>query len=116
MPRDLYVIGRGIGLGIAQEAALKFKETCGLHAEAFSSAEVRHGPMAIVRAGFPVLTFAQNDETPDGVKSLATELRRTPRGCDDRRGESTASGSSAEPQRGSYSRTHAVLCKASIVW
>jgi glucosamine--fructose-6-phosphate aminotransferase (isomerizing) len=71
---DLYVIGRGMGLGIAQEAALKFKETCGLHAEAISSAEVRHGPMAIVRAGFPVLIFAQDDETRDGVESLATEL------------------------------------------
>jgi glucosamine--fructose-6-phosphate aminotransferase (isomerizing) len=71
---DLYVIGRGLGLGIAQEAALKFKETCGLHAEAVSSAEVRHGPMALIRAGFPVLMFAQNDETRDGVESLAAEF------------------------------------------
>ena len=71
---DLYVIGRGLGLGIAQEAALKFKETCGLHAEAVSSAEVRHGPMALIRAGFPVLMFAQNDETRGGIESLATEL------------------------------------------
>ena len=71
---DLYVIGRGLGLGVAQEAALKFKETCGLHAEAVSSAEVRHGPMALIRAGFPVLMFAQNDETRSGVESLATEL------------------------------------------
>src|SRR5437763_431878 len=44
--RGLYVVGRGLGLGIAQEAALKLKETCGLHAEPFSAAEVRHGPMA----------------------------------------------------------------------
>ncbi|MGP1666941.1 MAG: SIS domain-containing protein, partial [Rhodanobacter sp.] len=43
---NLFVLGRGFGLGIALEAALKFKETCGLHAEAFSSAEVKHGPMA----------------------------------------------------------------------
>jgi glutamine---fructose-6-phosphate transaminase (isomerizing) len=71
---DLYVIGRGLGLGVAQEAALKFKETCGLHAEAVSSAEVRHGPMALIRAGFPVLIFSQNDETRAGVESLATEL------------------------------------------
>jgi len=71
---DLYVIGRGLGLGVAQEAALKFKETCGLHAEAVSSAEVRHGPMALIGAGFPVLMFAQDDETRDGVKLLATEL------------------------------------------
>lgn len=71
---DLYVLGRGLGLGVAQEAALKFKETCGLHAEAVSTAEVRHGPMALIRAGFPVLIFTQNDETRSGVESLAWEL------------------------------------------
>ncbi len=71
---DLYVIGRGLGLGVAQEAALKFKETCGLHAEAVSAAEVRHGPMALIRPGFPVLMFAQNDETLGGIEALATEL------------------------------------------
>src|SRR6185312_14679526 len=36
---DLFVVGRGMGLGVAQEAALKLKETCGLHAEAVSAAE-----------------------------------------------------------------------------
>jgi glucosamine--fructose-6-phosphate aminotransferase (isomerizing) len=72
--RDLYVVGRGLGLGIAQEAALKLKETCGLHAEALSAAELRHGPMALVQTGFPVLIFAQNDETHGGVEALATEL------------------------------------------
>src|SRR6476646_2954979 len=71
---NLYVIGRGPGLAVAQEAALKLKETCGLHAEAISAAELRHGPMALVQVGFPVLIFAQNDETHDGVESLATEL------------------------------------------
>jgi len=72
--RDLYVVGRGLGLGIAQEAALKLKETCGLHAEALSAAELRHGPMALVQAGFPVMIFAQNDETHGGVETLAAEL------------------------------------------
>jgi glucosamine--fructose-6-phosphate aminotransferase (isomerizing) len=71
---SLYVIGRGLGLAIAQEAALKFKETCGLHAEAVSAAELRHGPMALVRTGFPLLLFTQNDESRPGVVQLATEL------------------------------------------
>ena len=71
---NLYVIGRGLGLGVAQEAALKFKETCGLHAEAVSAAELRHGPMALVGAGFPLLMFTQNDESRAGVAQLATEL------------------------------------------
>ena len=51
--RSLFVLGRGLGLGVAQEAALKFKETCGLHAEAFSGAEVRHGPMALMQKNLP---------------------------------------------------------------
>jgi glucosamine--fructose-6-phosphate aminotransferase (isomerizing) len=72
--RDLYTIGRGLGFGTAQEAALKFKETCGLHAEAFSSAEVRHGPMALVKKGFPVLMLSQRDETRAGLESLGARL------------------------------------------
>ena len=71
---NLFVVARGFGLGIAQEAALKLKETCGLHAEAFSSAEVKHGPMALVRAGFPVLMFTQRDDTRAGIEELAAEF------------------------------------------
>jgi glucosamine--fructose-6-phosphate aminotransferase (isomerizing) len=71
---NLFVVARGFGLGIAQEAALKLKETCGLHAEAFSSAEVKHGPMALVRAGFPVLMFTQRDETRVGIQELSAEF------------------------------------------
>ena len=71
----LFVLGRGLGLGAAQEAALKFKETCGLHAEAFSSAEVKHGPMAIVGPDFPVLAFAQDDDIGAGTATVAEEFR-----------------------------------------
>lgn len=56
--QNFYVVGRGLGFGVAQESALKFKETCGLHAEAFSAAEVKHGPMALVKPGFPLLMYA----------------------------------------------------------
>lgn len=72
---NLFVIGRGLGLGIAQEAALKLKETCGLHAEAFSAAEVMHGPMTLVTSGFPVLAFTQADETRAGLMRLVEEFR-----------------------------------------
>ncbi len=71
---NLFVLGRGYGLGIAQEAALKLKETCGLHAEAFSSAEVQHGPMALVGQGFPILAFSQSDETRAGLESVARDF------------------------------------------
>ena len=70
----LYVVGRGLGFGTALEAALKLKETCALHAEAFSAAELRHGPLAIVEAGFPVLAFAQADGTREGTAQLLREL------------------------------------------
>lgn len=71
--RGLYVIGRGPGFGIAQEAALKLKETCSLHAEAFSAAEVRHGPMALVGPDLPLLVLRQDDESAAGVDSLVTD-------------------------------------------
>jgi glutamine---fructose-6-phosphate transaminase (isomerizing) len=71
---SLYVIGRGPGLSAAQEAALKLKETCGVHAEAMSAAELRHGPLALVQGGFPVLIFAQRDASHAGVVELAASL------------------------------------------
>lgn len=72
--RGLYVIGRGPGFGAAQEAALKLKETCGLHAEAFSSAELRHGPMALVGRDFPLLVFRQRDEAAAGIDATVAEM------------------------------------------
>ncbi|MCR5871189.1 SIS domain-containing protein [Sphingomonas sp. J344] len=72
---NLFVLGRGHGYGIAQEAALKFKETCALHAESFSAAEVRHGPMAIVGRDFHVLAFGGSDRAGASVRETATEFR-----------------------------------------
>ena len=71
---NLFVLGRGPGLAAAQEAALKFKETCGLHAEAYSSAEVQHGPMALVGPGFPVLALAQPDRSGAGTVEVAAQF------------------------------------------
>jgi glucosamine--fructose-6-phosphate aminotransferase (isomerizing) len=71
---NLFVVARGYGLAVAQEAALKLKETCGLHAEAFSAAEVQHGPMALVRDGFPVLMLSQSDATHASTLALAREF------------------------------------------
>jgi glucosamine--fructose-6-phosphate aminotransferase (isomerizing) len=71
---NLFVIARGVGLGVAQEAALKCKETCGLHAESFSGAEVRHGPQALLNSEFPALLFAQDDETRPGIEELGRDL------------------------------------------
>ncbi|RYZ03391.1 MAG: SIS domain-containing protein, partial [Alphaproteobacteria bacterium] len=70
----IYVIGRGPGLAVAAEAALKLKETNGLHAEAVSAAEVRHGPFALVGPTLRVIIFAQRDAAFDGLKKLAADL------------------------------------------
>lgn len=72
---DLFVLGRGYGLAAAQEAALKLKETCALHAEAFSSAEVRHGPMELVGPRLPVVLFAQEDDALAGTLKAAADFR-----------------------------------------
>ncbi|WP_110949960.1 SIS domain-containing protein [Pseudomonas bohemica] len=72
----LMVIGRGTGFAIAQEAALKFKETSAIQAEAFSSAEVRHGPMALVDDQYPLLIFATRGAEQDSLLTLAADMRQ----------------------------------------
>ena len=70
----LFTVGRGPALAVAQEAALKLKETANLHAEAVSAAEIQHGPRALVDRGFPVLLFALQDAGGDDTRALAHEL------------------------------------------
>lgn len=71
----MLVVGRGNGLAIAMEAALKLKEVCGIQAEAFSGAELRHGPLALIEPGYPVLVFAPRGPAHAGLMALAEELR-----------------------------------------
>jgi glucosamine--fructose-6-phosphate aminotransferase (isomerizing) len=73
--RSAYVLGRGATFAIAAEAALKLKETCAIHAEAFSSAEVLHGPAEIVTPGFPVIAFLPQDEAREGMNETLRRLR-----------------------------------------
>ncbi len=73
--QSLVTIGRGPTLAIAREAALKLKETCNLHAEAFSGAEFLHGPVALVSSRYPILMFMPADAAADGMNRLAADLR-----------------------------------------
>lgn len=66
---SLYVVGRGPGLGVAEETALKLKETSGVLAEALSAAEIQHGPKAVIGPGFPLLVYGLQD--PGGRDALA---------------------------------------------
>jgi glutamine---fructose-6-phosphate transaminase (isomerizing) len=71
---SLYVVGRGVGLGAAQELALKLKETCRVHAEAFSTAEVLHGPVALVDRDYPIIAIEQADQTAAANRDVLAKL------------------------------------------
>jgi glucosamine--fructose-6-phosphate aminotransferase (isomerizing) len=70
----VYVIGRDTGFGAAQELALKLKECCALHAEAYSSSEVLHGPLQLVTN--PLLILIIDTESPEVQDSLNTAETR----------------------------------------
>jgi glucosamine--fructose-6-phosphate aminotransferase (isomerizing) len=73
---SMMTIGRGPTLAIAAEAALKLKETCRLHAEAFSGAEFLHGPVSLVSKAYPILMFMPADNAALALRRLETDLRR----------------------------------------
>ncbi|HQU70048.1 MAG TPA: SIS domain-containing protein [Albidovulum sp.] len=74
--RRLFCLGRGLGLAIAGEAALKFKETCLLAAEGASTAEFRHGPLALADNDTAALVFVLDDVTRAGTEALVETLRQ----------------------------------------
>jgi len=73
--RNIMVVGRGIGFPLALESSLKFKETSALQAEAFSGAEIKHGPMALIEEGYPLLIYATRGPAQAGLVALADEMR-----------------------------------------
>jgi glucosamine--fructose-6-phosphate aminotransferase (isomerizing) len=73
--KRIMVVGRGTGLSLALEASLKFKETCGIQAEAFSAAEIKHGPQALIEAGYPLFIFATRGPALLSLLDLATDMR-----------------------------------------
>ena len=70
------VIGRGLNYATAFEIALKIKELTRIVAEPYSSADFRHGPIAMVREGFPVIVIAPTGEVSNDVMELLKELKR----------------------------------------
>lgn len=71
---SLYTLGRGPSQAVAAEAALKFKETAALHAESFSGAELLHGPVALLEAGFPVLAFVPDDAARASLQAVTRRI------------------------------------------
>ncbi len=67
-------LGKGIGRAVAQEAALKIKEGSYVHAEAYLTGELKHGPLALVRDGTPVMLFATTDAELSSARIAAREV------------------------------------------
>lgn len=74
--KRIMTVGRGLGLSLALEAALKFKETCGIQAEAFSAAEIKHGPQTLIEEGYPLIFFALPGPALTNIIDLAEEMRQ----------------------------------------
>ncbi|MEX2502713.1 MAG: SIS domain-containing protein, partial [Trueperaceae bacterium] len=72
---QLDVLGRGLSYGPAHETALKLKETNYLHAQAYSSAEFQHGPIASLSAGDPVLLLGLSDASAPTNIEAANRMR-----------------------------------------
>jgi len=70
----IYTIGRGLQYTTALEAALKIKEVSYIHTEAFAGGELKHGPLALIESGTPVLVFVSEDNE-DRVISNAQEVK-----------------------------------------
>ncbi len=70
----LVVTSRGYNLATAREAALKLMETTYVVAEAFSAADLRHGPMAMIGRDFPVVTIVPPGKARPGMESLVEDL------------------------------------------
>ncbi len=73
--RRIMIVGRGHGLSLALESALKFKETCSIQAEAFSAAEIKHGPQALIEEGYPLLIYANRGPALQSMLELAQDMR-----------------------------------------
>ena len=72
---NMVVTSRGYNLATAQEAALKLMETTYVVAHAFSAADLRHGPIAMIGRDFPVLVIAPPGRAQEGMRSLVKNLR-----------------------------------------
>jgi len=65
---------RGMNFATALESALKLKETCYLGAEAYSTADFLHGPIAVIEPGFPVVLFAPPGRAQEAMREMAQAL------------------------------------------
>jgi glucosamine--fructose-6-phosphate aminotransferase (isomerizing) len=72
---DIYVLGRGIHLPIAREAALKLKELSYIHAEGIPGGELKHGPLALMDSNVYVIIINPCDSTYNDTLNSANEIK-----------------------------------------
>lgn len=72
---SIYVIGRGLNYPIALESAIKLQEVSYIHAEGFAGGELKHGPIALISDGTPVIALVANDETKPEILSNVMEVK-----------------------------------------
>lgn len=73
--QHIYVLGRGLSYPVALESALKIKEVTYIHAEGFAAGELKHGVIALIEKGTPVIFYVPSDETREAVLSNAMEVK-----------------------------------------
>ena len=71
----IFVLGRGVSYSAALESSLKIKEVSYIHAEGFAGGELKHGVIALIQKGTPVVIFNPSDETYEDMLSSAHEVK-----------------------------------------
>jgi len=72
---DAFYLGRGVSYPVALEGALKLKEISYIHAEAYPAGEMKHGPIALVEEGMPIVAIATESETHDKIVGSIQEMK-----------------------------------------
>jgi glucosamine--fructose-6-phosphate aminotransferase (isomerizing) len=72
---NVFYLGRGLDYAVAMEGALKLKETSYVHAEAYAAGELKHGPLALIEDGVPVVALATQDELLEKLLSNVKEVK-----------------------------------------
>lgn len=72
---DIYIIGRGVNYPLALECAIKLQEVSYIHGEGFAGGELKHGPLALIKPGVPVIALVGEDQNKKAILSNAQEVK-----------------------------------------
>lgn len=75
MAKDLFFLGRGLDYAVALEGSLKLKEISYIHSEAYAGGELKHGPIALIEKGTPVIALLTEDKLKDKMISNIREVK-----------------------------------------